>query len=253
MWETLLAVLLVVLVGLAAGLVSGLFGVGGGIIMVPVLHYVVGLDFVLSTQISLFVIALNTPMGLYRQNRHGTVLWRRGIVLGVSGLAGVAVAVLLRPFVPVAVFKGLFALVAGFAAYRMWVPVRPRKKKVSPAWLLVAGFAAGMAAHWLGIGGGLLMVPAMVFLGTAIHQAVATSLVPVFSNAAFSTMGDLPVLVHELGWVVPLALGAVVGIRGGVGLANRLPAQTLRRAFSVVLVVLGAYMLLDAVWFEAGR
>ncbi len=246
MAELVLTLLFVLLVGLAAGLVSGLFGVGGGIVMVPVLHYALALDFVLATQISLFVIAVNTPFGLWRQQRHATVKWRRGFLLALGGLAGVFVAVLLRPVVPVFVFKGLFAAVAGFAAFRMWRPVRAPDRPVSPFWLPVAGFFAGIAAHWLGIGGGLLMVPAMVFLAMPIHHAVATSLVPVFTNAAFSTIWDLPVLVHEMRWVLPLTLGALLGIRGGVGLANRLPAVGLRRAFSVALALLGAYMLFDA-------
>jgi uncharacterized protein len=244
--ELLARILLVLLTGLLAGLLSGLFGIGGGILMVPVLHYILRLEFPLATSISLLVIALNTPYGLLRQHRHSNVLWREGSLLVAGGAAGVIVAMLLRPHIPIPVFKGLFAVVAGLAAYRLVRPLHPPVKRIHPLWLPVAGFAGGLAAHWLGIGGGLVMVPVLLFLGTAIHLAVATSLLPVFTNAAVSTLFDLPLISHHLALAIPLAVGAVVGIRGGVGLANRLPALRLQRAFAAVLTLLAVYMLIDA-------
>lgn len=245
----LLDLLLHVVLGLGAGVVAGLFGVGGGIVMVPVLYYVAGLPFVLSTQISLLVIAVNTPFGLYRQHvHHHNVLWQKGLLLTAGGAVGVAVAMLLRPFVPVDALKFLFALVGTFAAYRMFRPVRVAPHDASVLWLLPAGLAAGAAAHWLGIGGGLLMVPVLVFLGVSIHQAVATSLVAVFTNAAVSTLFDLPVLVHHLPVAGALALGAIVGIRAGVHLGNLTGAVRLRRGFAIFLFAMALYILIDTLW-----
>ena len=245
--DPLLAALSLV-AGFAAGVVSGLFGVGGGIVMVPVLHYALGLPFALSTQVSLLVIAVNTPLGLLRQHRgHGTVRWQHGALLALGGVAGVLLAAALRPYLSIATLKIFFALAALFAAYRMVRPVAVRPHEASALWLVPAGVVAGAAAHWLGIGGGLLMVPALVFLGTSIHQAVATSLVAVWTNAAFSTLLDLPGLVHHLLDALPLVLGAVFGIVLGVHLANRSPAPGLKRGFAVFLGLMALYVLIDAV------
>lgn len=240
-----LTILVALLAGLLAGLAAGLFGVGGGVVMVPVLHYLLGLPFVLSTQVSLFVITVNTPFGLWRQHKHGNVRWRHGLGLTLGGAVGVAVAILLRPFVPVDALKVVFAAVGLFAAYRMFRPLVLERHGHNPLVLVLAGLAGGMAAHWLGIGGGLIMVPALVFLGLSIHHAVATSLVAVFTNAAVSTLWDLPVLVHELPRAIPLAIGAVVGIRLGVRTANRTHPTGLRRAFAVFLGLMALYILYD--------
>lgn len=233
------------LAGVLAGLAAGLFGVGGGVVMVPVLHYGLGVDFVLATQISLLVIAVNTPVGLWRQQRHGNVRWDRGAILALGGVVGVAVAKALRLFIPVLAFKGLFALVALYAAIRIFRPAKVEPHEASRWWLLPAGVLGGAAAHWLGIGGGLLMVPILVLLGTRIHYAVATSLVAVFSNAFVSTLFDLPRLVHHLDVAVPLAVGAVVGIQSGVKMANKTTAGRLQRGFAVFLLAMALYVLGD--------
>lgn len=234
------------LAGLVAGITAGLFGIGGGVVMVPVLHYGLGLAFPLATAVSLFVIAFNTPFGLWRQHRHGNVLWVQGGLLALGGAAGVGLAILARPWLPVVALKALFALVMAFAALRMVRRTLPSAHKASRWWLVPAGVVAGFAANLLGIGGGLLMVPVLVFLGVGIHQAVATSLVAVFTNALVSTVGALPVLVHHLALAVPLAVGAVVGIRLGVHLANRLHAVRLRQVFALFLALMAAYVLWDA-------
>jgi uncharacterized protein len=246
MEDLILRVIVALATGVLAGTTAGLFGVGGGIIIVPILHYVLGLEFPLATAISLLVIAVNTPFGIVRQHHHRNVLWGQGLLLILGGAVGVLIAMALRPFIPIPFFKVLFALIAGAAGFRLIRPLKPPKKRVSPAWLPLVGVAAGMIAHWLGIGGGLLIVPTMLFLGTAIHQAVATSLVPVFTNAAVSTAFDIPLLIHHLGLAIPLVIGAIVGIRGGVHLANRLSPIRLQRAFAVVLGLLAVYMLYDA-------
>ncbi len=241
------------LTGLVAGLAAGLFGVGGGIVLVPVLHYGLRLPFVLSTQISLLVIALNTPFGLLRQHRrHGTVRWREGLLLTAGGAVGVAAAIALRPFVPVTALKVLFALVGVFAAYRLLRPLEVRRHGSSRWVLALAGVAGGMAAHWLGIGGGLIMVPALVFLGLGIHEAVATSLVAVFTNAAVSTLWDLPVLVHHLADALPLVAGALAGVGLGVHYANRTAALRLRRLFAIFLLTMALYVLVDTIAPLAG-
>lgn len=240
-----LTLIISLIAGLLAGLAAGLFGVGGGVVMVPVLHYMLGIPFVLSTQLSLFVITVNTPFGLWRQHQHQNVRWRMGGLLVAGGAVGVAGAIWLRPLIPIAGLKVVFASVGLFAAYRLVRPMRLKRHGTSRLPLLLAGVVGGAAAHWLGIGGGLIMVPALAFLGVGIHQAVATSLLAVFSNAAVSTLWDLPVLIHELARAVPLAIGAVGGIRLGVHMANRTKPRPLRRGFAVFLALMALYVLYD--------
>ncbi|MBW3581595.1 MAG: sulfite exporter TauE/SafE family protein [Euryarchaeota archaeon] len=244
-------VLLSLLAGGVAGVVAGLFGVGGGIIMVPILHYGLGLPFHLATMVSLGVITVNTPFGLHKQHERRNVRWKRGVFLGLGGAIGVLLGVWVWARVPdatlVPILKSVFALLLLYAAWRMTGHEPTMHDIENDALLIPAGIVAGLAANLLGIGGGLLMVPVLVFTGTVIHHAVATSLVAVFTNAALSTAIGFPVLVHHLLFALPIAIGAIFGIRGGVRLANALKAERLRRVFALGLVLIGIGIVVDAV------
>ncbi len=229
------------LAGLAAGFVSGLMGVGGGIVMTPVLHYVLKHPWHEAVALSLFAIALQSPLGLYRHHRKGAVSWSIALPLVAGGAVGVLAGVWLEPRIGVPLLKLAFALAMVFAAIRLTQTPRAGHGRLGLPALAAIGVAAGVISRLLGIGGGLVTVPALALSGVAIHLAVGSSLVPVFSNAAVATLGNVG---RDLPWLGGLVMAgfALGGAWLGVESAHKLPERGLRRLFAGALLLLAAYV-----------
>ncbi|MEK6975721.1 MAG: sulfite exporter TauE/SafE family protein [Candidatus Thermoplasmatota archaeon] len=222
-------------VGVGAGFLSALFGIGGGVVMVPALHYGLGYGWAHATAISLAAIAVTTPSGVLAHARRGAVDWRLAWPLAVGGLAGVTAGAWLQPRIEVPWLKLLFAGLMALGAWRMLRPaLHARWHTRHPAFLLALGLACGVISKLLGIGGGLLSVPALALTGTAIRVAVGSSLVPVFTNAAFASASHLAKGVALLPGLA-LAAGGLLGVPFGARAAHRLPEAGLRRAFATAL------------------
>jgi len=232
-----------VLVGILSGLTAGLFGVGGGIVTVPFLRFLTPASFREAVAASLLVITITTPVGLWQHHRGRKVAWRTGAALGAWGLLGVGAGFLIDPYLSDVALELLFAAFLLYAAKRLAFGATPTGVKL-PGALTIAltGIVAGLVAKLLGIGGGILIVPGLVFVGLEIHTAVATSLVSVFTNAAVSTGINLahlgPGRWNE--WAVPVAAGSVLGIYAGSHLGLRSSQRLLQRAFAAILVVVAA-------------
>lgn len=239
--------------GLAAGIASGLFGVGGGILMVPAALYLVpGTDFHEAKAVSLVVIVASSGIGVWTHHQHRSVDLRAGILLAVGGFAGAALAALGVERLADATLAALFGVVlallgARLATSRSATP-RERHGRGRAIFLVALGFAAGLLSGAFGIGGGVIMVPGMLFAGIGMHLAVGTSLVAVLGNAFGGTLSHLilgygPTLA-TIG--IPLALGAVPGTYLGAKLAHRIHADRLKRIFGAALILVGIGMTLDA-------
>lgn len=233
------------LVGALAGLVSGLLGVGGGIVLTPVLHYGLGMTWPEAVALSLFVIAVQSPIGVWRHRRLSAVSWRMAIPLTLAGAVGVAIGHLALPHIPVAILKAAFALLLIVAAWRLGRKVVPRTDAHPWPVLAGVGIGAGVVSRLLGVGGGIITVPALGLLGVPVHLAVGTSLVAVFTNAAVATGANLAI---GLDWMrgVPLAIGAIGGAVAGVKLAHALPPARLRSVVGVAMVVVAISILIEA-------
>lgn len=234
------------LTGVLVGVLSALFGIGGGILMVPVLHYIGGLPFATATALSLAAIAVQSPTGVWQHARRGAVDWRLAWPLVAGGAGGVALGILLQPHTPVPWLKVLLALLMGLAAWRLVARAPapsqdPVRAGPGIAFALALGLLAGVVSKLLGIGGGLLTVPVLAMAGVPVHVAVGSSLVPVFSNAAFATAAAL---AGGLDWwpAVPLAVGALCGVPLGARAAHALDARGLSRVFAGGLVLAALYV-----------
>lgn len=228
--------LLLVLVGLVAGAASGLFGVGGGIVVVPGLVLLGGLSFGQAVAASLLFIVLTSPLGAWGHWRHGNVDLRRGAILGLTGAFGVGLGSLVQ--------RGLAEdqLVLAFSVLLLWAAQHlvyghlPNRHRPSLVLLASVGVFSGLVAKLFGIGGGIVVVPALVFVGLPVHRAVGTSLVSVFLNAVASTALNLAEGTDWAVWSLAPALGALAGIRWGVRAGVRMHATGLRNAFALALV-----------------
>ena len=242
-----LAALGLLAVGLLAGVLSTLFGIGGGLVMVPVLHYVGGLEFRYATALSLLCIAIQSPTGVWHHARRGAVDWKLAAPLALTGMAGVALGVWLEPRVPVPWLKLLLAVLMGLAAYRMVakVPVRADGHRPALPYLALVGVLAGVTSNLLGIGGGLITVPMLALAGVPVHVAVGSSLVSVFTNAALASGESLASGLHWLP-AVPLAIGGLAGAPFGARLAHSLDERGLRRVFAGALVLGALYIAITS-------
>jgi len=228
--------------GAGAGVLSTLFGIGGGILIVPGLVYVGHVGFGPATAISLMAMMAHPPVGVYQHARRGAVDWPLAIRLAAGGAVGVAAGILVIPHVPVPWLKLLFGLVLLGAAWRL-VARLPATQPAPPGPLFVAalGGFAGFISRLLGVGGGLVTVPVMALGGTPMHTAVGSSLVPVFTNAvlasAVSLQGGAP-------WqpAIPIALGALGSVTLGTWAAHGLDARPLARLFAAALTVVALYI-----------
>jgi hypothetical protein len=238
---------------LAIGLSLGLLGSGGSILTVPVLHYLVGQPEKLAIGGSLLVVGLiaataSVPYALSRQ-----VDWRNVLWFGVPGMAGAWAGATLARWVPGPVQLALFAGVMLIAAWRMLrggVVDRGNREPRRVA-VVAGGVGVGALSGLVGVGGGFLIVPALVLLaGVPMASAVGTSLAIISLNAFTGFAKYLGVLESqslELEWKVLLAV-AGVGILGsfaGNRLGRRLPQATLRRVFGVFLVLMGLFIAAD--------
>jgi uncharacterized membrane protein YfcA len=239
---------------LAIGLSLGLLGSGGSILTVPVLHYLVGQPEKLAIGGSLLVVGLiavaaAVPYAFSRQ-----VDWRNVAWFGLPGMAGAWLGATLARWVPGPVQLALFALVMLVAAWRMLrggVVQRPDHEPRRLA-VVAGGIGVGALSGLVGVGGGFLIVPALVLLaGVPMASAVGTSLAVIALNSFTGFLKYLGVLQQqslELDWRVLLAVAGIgmIGSFAGHRLGRRLPQATLRRLFGVFLLVMGLFIAVDA-------
>ena len=256
---------LYLVLGAAAGVLAGLFGVGGGIIIVPVLVFsftAQGFAPEILTQLavgtSLATIIFTSINSVLAHHRQSAVLWpvvrwmALGILLG-AGLGAMTAASIKGPMLQKLI--GAFALVI---AAQMAFDLKPKASAPVPGklGLTTAGGVIGWASAIFGIGGGSLTVPFLTWRSVPIRQAVATSSACGFPIAIASALSFMLIGWHNpqlpdmsLGFIY---LPAMVGIaftsmffaRFGARLAHRLSPRLLKRLFSLLLFVVGLNFLL---------
>lgn len=238
--------ILTALAGLAAGIISGLFGLGGGVVAVPAALWISQATFHQAKAASLMVIVFGSTIALLRHHREGNVDWGQGLRLALGGVTGSILSSVIATDVSGTVLGQAFGVLMILVGLRMVLAAEPTEQRVSfPGAIFLLGFFAGTLTGFLGIGGGVVMTPGLALLGFPMHAAVATSLVGVIGNGFFAgvTQAFLGLGGAMLRIGVPLALGAMVGGRLGAKLAIVTPSQRLRRIFGAFLGLVGLRFL----------
>ena len=241
---------LALLGALLIGLSLGLLGSGGSILTVPVLVYLLGEHPKQAIAESLLIVGGIALLGAIPYALRGLLDWRNVLLFGLPGMAGTYLGAWLSQFVSGQVQLLTFALVMILAAYFMArpTPLRPAHKR--QAWKIVLeGTAVGALTGFVGVGGGFLIVPALVLLGgLPMHLAVGTSLliIALKSFAGFyKYLHLLPAQGLSVNFTVAglfLLVGALGSLLGG-RVAVRLPHEALKRGFALFLVVMGVYIV----------
>ena len=238
----------------AIGVSLGLLGSGGSILTVPVLVYLIGQDEKVAIAGSLFVVGTIALVGSLQFIRAKLVDWHNVLVFGLPGMAGTYLGAALAAYLSGIMQLTLFAGVMLLASWFMLRPIdlgSGGEHEPRATWKIAGdGLGVGVLTGLVGVGGGFLIVPALVLLGgMAMHRAVATSLVIIAlkSYSGFYKYTDvLEAQNLELDWntlLIVTGLGIAGSLAGGK-LANRLPQNTLKKGFGIFLIVMGIYILI---------
>jgi len=242
---------------LAIGLSLGLLGSGGSILTVPVLVYLVGQDEKQAVAGSLLVvglIALASALGYLRRRELDV---RAVLAFGIPGMAGTWAGAWSSAFIPGAAQLALFALVMAAAATfmlssRAGNSADARAQGEVRGTLLkqvAAGLSVGIVTGLVGVGGGFLIVPALVGVTRLdLHRAIGTSLAIITLNCSVGFAQHVSHLSGRLDWstLTIVTLIGVVGSLLGQHLADRLPQTTLRKIFAVALILLATAILIES-------
>jgi uncharacterized membrane protein YfcA len=252
------------LLGIFGGFVAGLFGVGGGLTLVPFMYMLfVAQNFPpehlmhLALGTSMATIVFTSISSMRAHHSHGAVRWdivrtmAPGLVLGTFGGSLVAGQV------PTGPMTAIFVVIVYYASAQMMLDFKPHAHRQMPNALgrFVAGSVIGVISSLVAAGGGFLSVPFMLFCNVAIHNAVGTSSALGFPIAAAGAVGyivaglnDSGLPAYTLGYIyLPAFFGIVVMSISmapvGARLAHKLPVKQLKRAFGAFLALLATKML----------
>ncbi len=256
---------------LVIGISLGLIGGGGSILTVPVLVYLFGVNPVLATAYSLFIVGTSSLVGSFPKYKQGLVNLKTAVIFGVPAIAAVFVTrKFIVPAIPKEVFNIgdfvvtksilmmiLFAILMVFASISM---IREKKKtgkeelveeqKFNYPMILMEGAVVGILTGLVGAGGGFLIIPALVlFSKLPMKQAVGTSLLIIAAKSLIGFTGDLS--NYTMDWKLLLTITglAIVGIFIGDALSKKIDGNKLKKGFGWFVLVMGIYIIIKELFF----
>ncbi|MGC9444811.1 MAG: sulfite exporter TauE/SafE family protein [Candidatus Methanospirareceae archaeon] len=270
--ELLIALIILAVTGIAVGFGEGLLGIGGSFIMVPVMFWLLmAMDVGSDTAIKLafgsaLLVAFPTAIsGTWIHTRKHAVWWKAALIMGLFGsLGALSGSTITAQFLTAAVLKPLFGIVIAIGGVQMVVgklfetEEAGKGLELEPhplAWALL-GFAVGLLSGLIGIGGGTIMVPALVMgLRFKLHHAIGTSLAVIIFTSCSGALGyllnglavfDLP--PYSRGYLnlflfACLAVTSIPVAQLGARTAHRLPARQLRYLFAAVMFYIAFRMI----------
>lgn len=259
-------IIILLITGIGIGFASGLLGVGGGFIMVPILYWLMtlmGIDPTIAIRVSLgtsLAVILPTALsGAYGHYRKNAVLVKPTIYLAATGIIGGILGGIIATLLPGDILKSIFGFAVIIVALVMLLVKYPElheKPLDNIIYFLLGGLFVGLMSGLLGVGGGFIIVPFMVFLlRYDIHKAIGTSTaVIIFTSIGgiiaytFSGMGVIGLPSYSIGYInlLQFALLAIVSIpmaQVGVRTAHRLSKQKLNYGFAIMLIFIGLRMI----------
>lgn len=271
---TPLALFLTALWGGLVGLASGLLGIGGGVLVVPFLYLLFaapwgGVAFPEETRVavahatSLFVVIPTALSGLLVYHRAGTIRWRAVVPMGLSSVVAAVLAARLAVLIPAEVLRAMFGLLLAGVGIRMWPwgpekvsdlpPPEPRLRLLP---MIVVGSLVGGFSALLGVGGGVVAIPLLVYLVRMDLSEVAAASIGVVSFAAPAGVVTYMLAGRGITGLPPGTVGyvylpagllmlplSVVLARTGARLNQRMDRRRLRQLFGGVFMVLGGRLV----------
>ncbi len=264
--------------GFLIGLSLGALGGGGSILAVPALVYAAGQDAKSATTTSLVLVTITALIGIIPHWRAGRVRFAAGTVFGLAGVGGSLLGSAWNAVVDPDVLLLAFSILMMVAAFAMWrrlsaqttagaseadsrpplrsagaaaaadaAPARPESSEIhfdlkTAVKVVVAGSFIGILTGFFGVGGGFVIVPALVLaLGFTMPEAVGTSLLVIAVNSTVALATRLPSGSVEWATVIPFTIASLIGVFVGSRLASTRDPSFLQKWFVILLVVVAGY------------
>jgi uncharacterized membrane protein YfcA len=235
--------------GFGIGLSLGLLGGGGSILTAPAV-YLVGQTPQAAVTTSLAIVGANSMVGAMFHSSRGKLDWKVALVFGSAGMmVSYLSANISRQISPELLLVIFALLMVGIGLMLLFRRVKEEDTAylAKPLWLIfVSGAGVGLLTGILGVGGGFLVVPALVMLvGLPVQTAVGTSLIIIAMNSIAGFLGHLT--NGSLDWMVTLVFTStgLVGTFLGMKLSRRLSPSRLQKAFAVFVIALAIFLLID--------
>lgn len=252
--------LLTLALSIIIGLLLGLLGGGGSILTVPMLVYLLKVDPKTAITTAFVVIGSSSLIALIPHAKRAAVCWKSGLSFGLSGMLGAFSGGRLASHFTndlLMLFFGVICLLTGLLMVRGNKPQHSAANaepislcplKLPLLKLLINGFLVGGLTGIVGIGGGFIIVPALTLLvGLTLQGAIGTSLLIIAMNSAAGLIGYSSQISLNLELTLLITVGTVFGSLVGGYLSNYLPAQTLKRSFGVLVMLVALYVLYQTI------
>ncbi|WP_099354893.1 sulfite exporter TauE/SafE family protein [Fredinandcohnia onubensis] len=264
---------LLVAIGIFAGGYGAVVGAGGGFLFVPALLLLFHVDPVLAAGTGLVIVLINSLSGVFGFAKQKRIDYRTGIMLGIGAFPGTFIGVQLLQtysstyfyffFASVLVFLGFFLVVKNTNLLKKKHMTKEAKteaaatvesannvtsnlqvnKRLQGKWLIPLGFFMGILSSYLGIGGGWMLVPILVYIfRVPTHIATATS---IFSLCLYSSVGVFLQVWHgNIDWLIVAfgGTGIIIGSQLGVFLSQKIPSRVIMQMLSFLLIIIGFRM-----------
>ncbi len=261
--------ILAALIGISLGLIGG----GGSILTVPILVYIMGVDPVLATSYSLFIVGTTSLFGTINNYKRKQVNFKIALLFGAVSITTVFLTrKLLVPKIPAFLFSIgnlnvtkqmgtmiLFALLMLLASFAM---IRKRKElridsinnsEGNNIKLLLYAVGIGLVTGLLGAGGGFLLIPVLVLLvKMPMKMAVGTSLFIIALNSLIGFSGDLGHFIIDWKFLLTFTSIAIAGIFIGTAISARIAGASLKKAFGWFVLSMSIYILIKEIFFHTG-
>jgi hypothetical protein len=251
---------------LIVGITLGLLGSGGSILSVPILVYIMGVEPVLATAYSLFIVGTTALVGGIQKAKQKLVDFNKVALFGIPTLISVFITrKIIIPTIPATIVINssfslqksvaimiVFAVVMIIASVRMIQPLKEKtnsNSKINYIGILFQGLIIGLIAGFVGAGGGFLIIPALLFLAkTPMKMAVGTSLFIVSAQSLLGFIGDLrPEQIIDWKLLLFFTSYAILGIFIGSFLSKKINGEKLKTAFGWFILLMGIYIILKEI------
>lgn len=234
---------------LLIGITLGVFGGGGGILTVPLLHYGLHLPVGEAIATSLIVICITSSISTLHYARQGQVYWREGLFIGASGIIGSVCGSLFADFLP----HQLLLLILTTVMIASGIAMLCRRGQDSSCdtvshnssklLIIASGFAIGLLTGMVGSGGGFLVVPALILLfNLPMREAVGTSLFVMSLNTGVGFLTHISQHFPNFGTVILISFLATIGTFAGGRIAQKLPTSWLRKGFAFFIITMALWI-----------